>query len=283
MNRIQSGRTVCGHSPHFVPRSVCNSCAGWKMKIGLTIPLLLFAPALMLSQAPPTSSEPSGAPPATVAGTPTSAIAPDLDRLQAVASQANTVIGRLGIQKWKTSSEARSTAQADADSAQRNLKSALPVLIDAVRSAPGDVNAEFKLYRNLNALYDVFGTLTEATRVFGQKGDYAELSQQSQTISSIRRKLGENLEQLTATTQKQLDQMRLQIKSQQEQLASAQAAAAEARKQVELAQAEPPKKTATKKKAVAKKPTSATSGSNVNSSGSNTNGQPAAVTTTPKS
>jgi hypothetical protein len=208
---------------------------------------------------------------------------PDLDRLQVIASQANTLIGRLGIERWKVSSEARSAAQADAESVQSNLTSALPGMIAAIRAAPDDLNAEFKLYRNLNALYDVFGTLTEATRVFGQKRDYQELSQQLRGISAVRRRLGENLEQLTATTQNQLNQMRIQIKSQQEQLVAAQAAATEARKQIELAQAEPPKKTAAKKKTVVKKPTAAASGSNVNSSGSNSNVQPAAGNTSPKS
>lgn len=250
------------------------------MKIGLLVLVLLFALTSMSAQAPPTTPEHGGAPPTTASTTP-DAISPELERLQAAASQANTVIGSLHIEKWKASSDARSAAQADADSVQRNLTSALPGMIDAVRSAPEDVNAEFKLYRNLNALHDVFVTLTEATRVFGQKNDYTALSQRLQTINSVRRKLGENLEQLTAGAQSQLNQMRLQIKSQQEQLAAAQAEAAEARKQVELAQAEPPKKAPTKKKNVSKKPASGTS--NANSSNSNTNGQTGAGTTAPKS
>jgi peptidoglycan hydrolase CwlO-like protein len=142
------------------------------------------------------------------------------------------------------------------------------------------VNAEFKLYRNLDALYEVFGTLTEVTRVFGQKGDYEALAQQLQVIGSTRRKLGESLEQLTATAQNQLNQMRAQIKAQQEQLA---AAAAAPPKQIVVAQAEPPKKAAPKKKSVAKKPASAGSGSNSNSPSSNSNGQTSAVTNAPKS
>lgn len=254
------------------------------MKFRLAVQLLWFVPALLLSQTPATNPESGSArPPAAVSSSSTSAIAPDLDRLQAAASQATTVVEGLRIAQWKTKSDARNAAQANADSVQRNLTSALPGMIDAVRSAPDDVNAEFKLYRNLNALYEVLGTLTEATRVFGQRNDYQDLSQPLRTISSIRRGLGENLEQLTAATQNQLSQMRIQIKSQQEQLAAAQAAAAEARKQVELAQAEPPKKPATKKKSAAKKPANAAGSSTANSSGSNSNGQAAAGTTAPKS
>jgi hypothetical protein len=252
------------------------------MKIGLCFVLLLFASASILSQtpeAPLASSASSGEKPASDGSAPKASVLPDLDRLETVASQVALHIGRLRIDKWKASSGAKSAAQADADSVQRNLSSALPALIGALRSAPEDVNAEFKLYRNLNALYDVFGTLTDATRVFGQKSEYEALSQQLQVISSVRRKLGEGLELLTATRERELNQMRIQIKAQQEQLA----AAAAPPKQIVVAQTEPPKKPAPKKKTVAKKPASAASGSNGNSQGSNSTVQMGVGATAPKS
>lgn len=253
------------------------------MNIGLSFALLFFVTASMMSQTPEVpspSSERTGTPTENAVTTSASTITPDLGRLQTVASQAAIQIGQLHIEKWRTSSAGRSAAQSNADSVQRNLTSALPGLIAAVRVAPEDVNAGFKLYRNLNALYDVFGTLTEATRVFGQKSDCEVLAQQLQVLSSTRRQLGEWLEQLTASTQIQLKQMRLQIKAQQEQLA---AAAAAQPKQVVVAQTDPPKKAAPKKKSVAKKPATPGSGSNANSPSSNSNGQTGASTTAPKS
>jgi len=162
---------------------------------------------------------------------------------------------------------------------QRNLTSALPGLIDAVRSAPEDVNAGFKLYRSLSALGDVFGTVTEATRVYGQRSEYETLSQELQVFSSVRRKLGENLEQLTAATQRELNQLRMQSKDQQEKLAKAEAAAAEARQELAVAKSEPPKKPAPKKKTAAKKPAS---GSSANSSTSNATNQTATGAPVPK-
>ena len=247
------------------------------MKIGLSFVFLFFASASMLSQTPEASSANSNTSPARAVDTPASTITPDLDRLQTVASQAAIGIRELHIEKWKAGSAAKSAAQSDADSVQRNLTSALPGLIDTVRSSPDDVNAQFKLYRNLNALYDVFNTLTEATRVFGQKSEYATLAQQLQAIGSTRRKLGESLEQLTATTQNQLNQMRIQIKAQQEQLA----AAAAPPKQIAVAQTEQPKKAPSKKKAASKKPPPAAS--SANPSGSSSSGQTTAGTTVPKS
>ena len=206
----------------------------------------------------------------------------DLDKLQTAAFQAHADIGKLHIEKWKANAAAKSAVQADADSVQRNLTSALPGLIDAVRSAPEDLNAGFKLYRSLSALGDVFGTVTEATRVHGQRSEYETLSQELQVFSSVRRKLGENLEQLTAATQRELNQLRMQSKDQQEKLAKAEAAAAEARQELAVAQSEPPKKPAPKKKTAAKKPASAASGSSANSSTSNATSQTATGAPVPK-
>lgn len=250
------------------------------MKISLSFLLvLLFAVPSALGQ---TSEAPASTPAAAissnVAGTSPNPVTPDLDKLQSVASQANASIVRLHIDKWKANADVKSAAQANADSVQRNLTSALPGMIDAVRWAPDDVNATFKLYRNLNALYEVFGTLTEATRVFGQRSDYEALSQQLQGIGSVRRKLGEALVQSTASAQQQLNQMRAQLKTQQEQLAAAQADAAEARKQLLAAQNEPPKKPAPKKKSVAKKPAAT-----VNTPNSSSTGQTGTVAPAPKS
>ena len=256
------------------------------MKFGLSLLLLLLMSGSLLSQTPEVPSANSvsgGEKPPTKSDAPKPSTLPDLDKLQTVAAQASTDIGQLHIEKWKANSSAKSNAQADADSVQHNLTSALPGLIDGVRTAPEDLNALFKLYRNLNALYDVFGTLTEATRVFGQKNDYEAMSQQLHVFGSSRRKLGEALEQLTATTQGQLNQLRMQVKDQQEKVATAEAAAAEARKELVLAQNEAPKKPAPKKKAAAKKPATAGNSSNTNPTSSNPNGQTATGTPTPKS
>lgn len=159
----------------------------------------------------------------------------------------------------------------------------MPGMIAAVRAAPNLLNAEFKLYRNLNALHEVFGTLVDATRVYGPRADFDALSQQMRTFESVRRKLAEGLEQLTADTQRNLDQLRTQIKTQQDQLATSEAATADARKQLELAQAELAKKSAPKKKTVAKKPAATGNSSNPNTSGTNSSTQPTTGSPTPKS
>ena len=169
-------------------------------------------------------------------------VLPELDRLQSTASEANLTIGKLRIEKWKVDSDSKRQAQTNADSIQRNLTAALPGLITDVRSNPQSLSAEFKLYRNLVALYDVFASLTESTGAFGPKSDYDTLSQQLSVVDSVRQNLGNSLEGLTASTQSDLDQLRLQVRTMQ------QAAAAAPPKKVVVDDSEPVKKTTKKKK-----------------------------------
>jgi HPt (histidine-containing phosphotransfer) domain-containing protein len=213
------------------------------MNIRLSLLYVLLAGATVLAQTPansPSASAGGNAP--SVGSATTVSVLPDLDRLQAAASQAALDLGHLRIDKWKADGQSKQQAQANTDSVRRNLTSALPGLIAAVRAAPQDLGAEFKLYRNLNALYDVFASLTEVTGAFGPKGDYEALAQQLVTIDSVRRNLGDALEQLTSSTQSELVQLRTQIRAYQ------QAAAAAPPKKIVVDDTQSSKKTVHKKK-----------------------------------
>lgn len=217
-------------------------------EMAFAVCLVLAATLAVAQQAPVAASRPN-------AGQ-ASPVAADLDRLQAVATQANLEIGRMRIEKWKTDAASKQQAQTNADSLRRNLSSALPVLIDGFRAAPQDLNAGFKLYRNLNTLYDVFASFTEAAGAFGPRNDYDELLQQLNMMDSVRRDLGDNLEQLTASNQAELNQLRTQVRTLQQQ-----AATATPPKKVIVDDTEPPKKTTHKKK-----PSTASSAGGSNSS-----------------
>lgn len=245
------------------------------MKIAVSLCLLLvlvFSGLVAKAQTPP-SATPASAP--TTGSTSMTSILPDLDRLQAAATQANHDLAYMRIEKWKTDSDSKRQAQATADSVQRNLTSALPALISNVRSAPQDLAEEFKLYRNLNALYDVFASLTESTGAFGAKSDYDALAQQLDVIDSVRRDLGNALESLTASTQTELAQLRTQVHT----LQQAAATPPPPPKKVVVDDNEPVKKTTHKKKTT--KP--ATDNSNPTSSGSSSNNGAATPAAAPKS
>jgi hypothetical protein len=228
------------------------------MNMRLSLLYLFLASATALAQIPANGTGASAGPghAQSVGSASTVSVWADLDRLQAAASRATLDLGHLRIDKWKTDAESKRQAQANADSVQRNLASALPGLIDAVRSAPQDLSAEFKLYRNLNALYDVFISLTESAGAFGPKSDYEALAQQLETIDSVRRSLGDAVEHLTSSTQSELTQLRAQVRTYQQ-------AAAASPKKVVVDDTEPPKKTVHKKK----KPAASGSGSPSDASG----------------
>lgn len=182
-----------------------------------------------------------------------SALAGELDKLQSAASQANAEISGMRIEKWKTDSASKQQAQANADSLQRNLTEALPGLIASFRAAPQDVNAGFKLYRNLNALYDVFASFAESAGAFGPRSDYDELVRQLDVIDSVRHDVGDDLETLTASTQSELTQLRSQVRTMQ------QAAAAAPPKRIIVDDTEPVKKATHKKKSSVSTPSSSAS------------------------
>lgn len=201
-----------------------------------------------------------------VSAAPPPNLSSDLDRLQTAASQANVDIAHVRIEKWKADNASKQQAQANADSLQRNLTSALPGLISNVRAAPQDLTAGFKLYRNLNALYDVLSSFAEAAGAFGPRNEYEALAQPLDVIDSVRRNLGDNLEALTVSTQSEMSQLRNQVRVLQQ--AAVPPAPA---KKVVVDNSEPAKKPATHKKK-----TTTTSGTPAQPGGSGATNPPAA-------
>jgi hypothetical protein len=223
---------------------------------------LLFLFSLSSVALGQTATSPAASPSTRASGASISPVFADLDRLQTASSRANLDLAHMRIEKWKADSDSKQQAQRNADSVQRNLTTALPALIDNVRSAPQNVNAEFKLYRNLNALYDVFASLTESAGAFGPRSDYDALTQQLGVIDSVRRNLGDELERLTSSTQLELNQLRTQVRTLKQQ------AAATPPKKAIVDDTEPAKKTASHKKKPAQKSTTPATGSSNSTPGS---------------
>ncbi|HWR35919.1 MAG TPA: hypothetical protein VN622_08645 [Clostridia bacterium] len=149
-----------------------------------------------------------------------------LGRLQEVAQTSTLQISKLRIEKWKADSRVKQQAQANAESLQRNLSAALPELVGKVRNAPQDLGANFRLYRNLNVLYDVFVSFTESAGAFGPKDQYEALAQQVGTVDALRRQLGDRFDQLLISKDMEISQLRNQVR------ALAQAKAAEPPKKI---------------------------------------------------
>ncbi len=173
-----------------------------------------------------------------------------LTPLQQTAQSMLTDIGKMRIEKWKTDSTNKQQALANASSIQRNLQSALPEMIGQLNNSPEDLAASFKLYRNLDALYDVFGSLVESAGAFGNKEEFQSLSNDMNGLESARRTFGERMQKLAASKEDELTHLRVQVKA-------LSAAPPPPPQKIVVDDTEPPKK-AVKKKVTKPKPPATT-------------------------
>jgi hypothetical protein len=217
----------------------------------LALALLPIAEGQVSSPPPRTNTrQPAPAPP--VAMQP--ALAPDvsatLAQLDQVVQQSRLDLARLRVDKWKTDSSIKRQAEANVESVQRNLTAALPAIEQQVRTNPGSVAAAFKLYRNLNALYDVMSSLTESTGAFGSKDEYQALARDTANLDNLRRSLADKVEAMAAARDTEVAQ--LQVRARQ----AAAAAAAAPPKRIVVDDSESDKRSA-KKSTTKKKPAAA--------------------------
>jgi hypothetical protein len=138
------------------------------------------------------------------------------------------------------------------DSIQRNLQTALPEMIVQLRNAPEDMPATFKLYRNLDALYDVLGGVVESTGAFGSRDDFQSLSNDLTGFEGTRKQLAERINNLAASKEQEIVRLRTDLKTAQAAIVAAPP------KKVVVDDNEPPKKPVVKKKPAPKKPAATT-------------------------
>jgi len=175
-----------------------------------------------------------------------------LEQLEGTAKTTQADLLKLRIERWKTDGGSKKQALGNVDSIQRNLQNALPAIIAQLRAAPEDMTVTFKLYRNLDALYDVLGSVTESTGAFGSKDDLQALSTDLNTFEATRRQIAERLESLAASKEQEIIHLRADLKTAQA------AIPVEPPKKIVVDDNEPPKKPPVKKKPVTKKPAATT-------------------------
>ncbi len=181
-----------------------------------------------------------------------------LSRIENISKATQSDLAQLRVERWKTDGATKRQALADVDSIQRNLQNALPEMIGILHSSPEDLPATFKLYRNMDALYDVMGGLVESAGAFGPKDDFQGLSNDLSGFESSRKQLAERLEALAGAKEQEIVRLRTELKK-----AEAAAPSAAPPKKIIVDDTEPEKKPAakkpaTKKKATATKPTATT-------------------------
>jgi hypothetical protein len=174
-----------------------------------------------------------------------------LTPLQQTAQSMQSDLTKMRIEKWKTDGATKKQTLANVDSIQRNLQSALPETLAQLNGSPEDLGASFKLYRNLDALYDVFGSVVESAGAFGSKDEFQGLSHDMTALETARRSFGERMQKLAATKEDELTRLRVQVKT-------LSAAPPPPPKKIVVDDTEPPAKPVKKKTTKPKPPAAAT-------------------------
>lgn len=140
-----------------------------------------------------------------------------ISQLEQVSQGMQADLSKLRIDKWKTDSNTKRGTQADLESIQRNLQGALPEMINQLKNSPEGLEPTFKLYRNLDALYDVFSSVVESAGAFGSRDDYQSLQNSLSELERARRSFAERMEGLASSKEQELTQLRTQVRTLQAQ------------------------------------------------------------------
>jgi hypothetical protein len=138
-----------------------------------------------------------------------------LTQLEASSKATQADLTKLRIERWKVDAGSKRQAQGNLDSIQRNLQTALPDIIGQVRTAPEDLPATFKLYRNLDALYDVLGGVVESAGAFGSKDDFQSLSNDLSSFEGTRKQFAERIETLATSKEAEIVRLHADLKAAQ--------------------------------------------------------------------
>ena len=157
-------------------------------------------------------------------------------------------LAKLRIEKWKTESDSKRQAEGNVESIQRNLQSALPELIAELKASPENLTSTFKIYRNLDALYDVFESVAESAGAFGSKDEFQSLENDVSAFERTRRSFADRMETLVGAKELEVTRLRAALQDAQASMVS------QPPKKIVVDDTAPPKKPAKKKPVPKAKP-----------------------------
>ena len=138
-----------------------------------------------------------------------------LSQLEQTSQTTQVDLAKLRIDKWKIDGNTRRQTQGNTESIQKNLQSALPEIINQLRTSPEDLAVTFKLYRNLSALYDVFSSVVESAGAFGSKDDFQSLDNDLSQLDQSRRSLGDRMDDLATAKDAEIKHLRSALQTSQ--------------------------------------------------------------------
>ena len=136
-----------------------------------------------------------------------------LGNLQQASQNAQNDLSRVRIDRWKADSGTKRQTESDTQSILRNLQNALPTMINDLRNSPENLAQTFKVYRNLDALYDVLNSVVESTGAFGSKDDFQSLSKDLGDLENSRKAFAERMDKLANAKETEIGQLRTELQT----------------------------------------------------------------------
>ena len=180
--------------------------------------LLALAAGMCFAQTALSNSESASAPVSYSSVTQLNDLLADL---QQTSQTTQLDLAKLRIEKWKTDSGTKRQTDADIQSIQRNLQSAMPEIVGQLRKSPESLPETFKLYRNLDALYDVFASVVESAGAFGSKDEFQSLQNDLNGMEKSRHVVADRMESLSTTKENELGQLRVELRTAQAMIIAA--------------------------------------------------------------
>jgi hypothetical protein len=182
-----------------IPIYILFACSvAWAQSVG-------GAPQTAVKAAPVTAtSTPS------TASSDTQNLADLVQQTRAAAVKSDADVSRLHIDKWKLDAPGKQQAQAYSESIRRNLTYSMPDLLQRIQASPASLNANFRLYRTLNALCDTLSSLVESAGA-GTREQYEPLAADLAQLDRIRRQLADRIDLLAGANDAELARLRSQL------------------------------------------------------------------------
>lgn len=160
-------------------------------------------PATPASAAPSTAPAPAAAAPATASSL-----------LQPTLTLVQTTLNSLKLDKWKKGS-VRDEAQKNVNAMLNDLQSNVPPLVAAADAEPATLSKSIPLIKHVDALYDVFLRVEEASRVSAPGDQVDSLAQTLKSFGGARIDFYDSLQQNAAAEEKQVGDLQTSLKAQQ--------------------------------------------------------------------
>jgi hypothetical protein len=143
-----------------------------------------------------------------------------LGGLQQTSEAIQGDLAHLRVEKWKTDSNTKHQTEGDVESLQRNLQSALPGMLNDLKNSPESTPLTFKVYRNLDALYDVMSSVVESAGAFGSKDEFQSLNKDLGSLEESRRAFAGRMEKIASAKETEIAQLRAALQTARAELPS---------------------------------------------------------------